>query len=174
VSSALNERLGWPYVSFSSYIRAEARRRGLPDERRVLQDLAAGMIDEYGWDRFCQEMLDYSGLDRGQAPFIVEGARHFETVEALRRLLSPVPVLLIYLAVSDEERNQRLAREGVDEETGSQWERHSTEREVLEVLPKAADLVVDADQPLGDLANTVSEFLIGGESVTQRPANGRE
>ncbi|HEX2070127.1 MAG TPA: hypothetical protein VHF90_00580 [Thermoleophilaceae bacterium] len=89
----------------------------------------------------------------------MEGVRHVGTLEGLRSVFSPVPVRLVHLAVSDAERNRRLAAEGVDAATGARWEQHSTEREVLAELPAIADLVVCADQPREQVLAEVSSWL---------------
>lgn len=162
LARALSEALGWPGTSFSSWIREEASRRELPNDRRTLQDLGAQLIEELGWDVFCRQMLQHANLSADDAPFIVEGLRHLGTLVGLRRVLAPVPVVLVHLDVSDKERLRRLESEGVDQAEAARWERHSTEIEVINRLPEAADLVVDADLPANQVANTVIAWL--GES----------
>lgn len=159
LAAGLERELGWQTASFSSWIRAEARERGLAEERRPLQDLGARLIEELGWDEFCLAMLRHARVGPADAPFAVEGIRHVGTLDGLRDVLAPVEVVLVHLNVSDEERNRRLAAEGVDVETGAAWERHWTEQEVLNALPTAADLVIDGDQPKRDVLATVVNWL---------------
>lgn len=159
LATELSESLRWPWTSFSSYVRAEAQRRGIPETRRALQDLGAGLIDELGAEEFCRRMLEHGTVSVESAPFIVEGVRHLAVLKALRRVLAPAKVLHVHLDVSDAERNRRLAGEGVSAAEGQQWERHSTERDVLAGLPGAADLLVDADRAREEVANTVVEWL---------------
>jgi adenylate kinase family enzyme len=159
LTDALAETLGWPSTSFSAYVRATAADRGLPEERRPLQDLGAAMIEEMGPRRFVEGALAYAHLDPRSGPLLIEGARHVATWEALREVASPMPAALIYLAVSDSERNRRLAAEGISAAAGREWEEHSTEYEVLHLLEAAADLVVDADRPKDYVANTAVAWL---------------
>jgi hypothetical protein len=159
LATALEERLGWPAASFSRWIRAEAHRRGIPEERRTLQDLGADLIVELGWRDFCLGMLRHANLGRGDAPFVVEGVRHLGTLAALRDVVAPAPLRLVHLSVSDAERDRRLAAEGVDAATGAAWELHSTEQEVIAGLPEVADLVVDADRPREEVLRTVLDWL---------------
>lgn len=159
LAEALGSALGWPWASFSSYIKSEAKRRGLPLERRALQDLGAELIEELGWAGFVEAMLADRGLDPTRPPFIIEGVRHRGTLEGLREVVAPTRVVAIYLDVSDSERNRRLAAEGISPAEGAEWERHSTEFEVLNYLPNEADLVVDADEPATEVAKNAEKFL---------------
>jgi adenylate kinase family enzyme len=169
LARALSATLGWPESSFSAWIRAEARRGGLREERRVLQDLGAELLGELGPQTFCHQMLQHAGLETADAPFIIEGIRHLDTLDGLRQLLEPAQVVSIHLDVSDEERLRRLAREGVGPREAARWEEHSTEFEVLKGLPQAADLVVDADRPAAHVANTVIAWLKQHEDRPFRP-----
>jgi adenylate kinase family enzyme len=159
LTDALSAALGWPSTSFSAYVRATAADRGLPEERRTLQDLGAEMIEETGPRGFVEGALAHADLDPRDGPLLIEGARHVRVWEALREVASPLPAVLIYLAVSDSERDRRLAAEGISDEEGRKWEEHSTEYEVLHLLPSAADLVLDADQPKDYVANSAVEWL---------------
>jgi adenylate kinase family enzyme len=159
LTETLASELGWPRTSFSGYVRDTARRRGLPEERRVLQDLGAEMIAELGPRAFVEGALAHADLAPQDAPFLIEGVRHASTLEALEEVADPVPVALVYLAVSDEERNRRLAAEGISAQEGREWEEHSTEQEVLDLLEGKADLVLDADRPRDYVAKTALQWL---------------
>jgi len=162
LAGALAGELGWPQTSFSSFVRAVAAERGLPEERRALQDLGAGLIEELGPRGFVEGALDYAGLSGEDIPFLIEGVRHVVTWDALREVVAPASALLIYLTVSDRERDRRLAAEGISAAEGREWERHSTEHDVLHLLEAKADFVLDADQPADYVANTVVEWLREG------------
>jgi adenylate kinase family enzyme len=159
---ALADGLGWPQTSFSSFVRAIAADRGLGEDRRTLQDLGAEMIETLGPRGFVEGALDHAGLASSNAPFVIEGVRHVTTLEALKWVVAPHPVALIYLAVSDDERDRRLAAEGISAAEGSRWEEHSTEYDVLHRLEEAADLVIDADLPRDFVANTAVTWLSQG------------
>jgi adenylate kinase family enzyme len=159
LATALSHELDLPQTSFSSYVRATAVSRQLGATRQVLQDLGAEMIERLGPRGFVEGALDHAGLTPDDAPFVIEGVRHVTVLEAMREVAAPLPVTLIYLAVSDEERNRRLAAEGISAAEGSQWEKHSTEYDVLHRLQAEADLVIDADQPRDFVANTALDWL---------------
>lgn len=145
LANALSRSQGWPRASFSDYVRSEAARRGVPEARRDLQELGAQLVETQGGAGFAAAALQHAGLGRGDLPLVVEGARHVSTLRGLRTTLGPHPVFHLHLDVSNEERDRRLAAEGVSPAEGARWERHSTEREVLTVLPRTAGLVIDAD-----------------------------
>jgi len=160
LATALAAELGWPSASFSSYVRAEARRRAIEERRRRLQDLGALMIETMGPRAFVEGMLDNAGLTTAaDSPLLVEGVRHLTVLGALREVASPVPTQLVYLDVSDTERNRRLAAEGVPAKEGDEWEEHSTEYDVLHRLEPEAELVIDADKPADFVANTALDWL---------------
>ena len=162
LTAALSSELEWPSASFSSYVRAEAGRRAIAEERLQLQDLGAAMIETMGPRAFVEGMLDNAGLTiAAAAPLLVEGVRHLTVLEALRQVAAPIPTRLIYLDVSDAERNRRLRAEGVSVEEGEEWEQHSTEYDVLNRLPAAADLTADADMLADFVAKTALDWLIG-------------
>jgi adenylate kinase family enzyme len=159
LTQALAETLGWPQTSFSSYVRATATARRLPEDRRTLQDLGAEMIEGMGARRFVEGALAHARFTLVDAPFLIEGVRHVSTLEALKEVAAPVPARLIYLKVSDEERDRRLAAEGIAPAEGREWETHSTEHDVLHLLESRADLVIDADRPRDYVAKTALEWL---------------
>lgn len=146
IAQALAEQLGWPSASFGDYVRNEARRAGRPDDRETLQELGAELIVRLGWDEFCRRTLAHGGIEHGPTPCVVEGVRHLDALQGLRQVVQPLPVYLVHLDVVDEERDRRLASEGVSAERGAAWERHSTERDVAEALPDRADLRVAVEE----------------------------
>jgi adenylate kinase family enzyme len=159
LADSLAAALGWPHTSFSGYVKATAAARGLPQERRVLQDLGEEMIADRAAASFVEGALAEAGLLPVRAPLLIEGVRHLKVWEALREVAGTMPSALIYLVVSDAERERRLAAEGVSAQEGRRWEEHSTEREVLELLEGHADIVIDADMPRDFVANTALEWL---------------
>jgi chloramphenicol 3-O-phosphotransferase len=144
VADALSQTLGWPRAAFGDYVRAQAQLRGLSEERESLQELGGLLIEQLGWLAFCEQTLRFSGLDGGSAPCLVDGVRHIEALTALREIFGPVPVWLVYIAVEDRERYQRLAAGEVSAARAEAWELHPTEQQNLAELPEAADLVVQS------------------------------
>jgi hypothetical protein len=160
VTSLLNDRFGWQHMAFGDYVRDVAADRGIPDDRRSLQDLGESMIETLGLEAFCMSALEASGLDANSAPCLIEGVRHLPVLECLRQVFEPIPVLYVHLDVADGQRNQRLAAGGISEEEGDDWEVHSTERDVRLELPASADLRIDASfRTAEEVANAVETWL---------------
>lgn len=157
IANSLAGRLNWPLASFGDYVRSEALSRGRTDKREDLQDLGATLITTLGIDEFCRLTLAHADLDNNSAPCIVEGVRHLDALTALRRLFEPVPVYLIHLDISDEERQKRLEAEGVTLDRGAAWEQHDTEQDVAQILPDQAELLV----PVGDMPEPALATIIG-------------
>ena len=157
VAADLGHATGWPVASFGGYVRHEARRRQLDPDRDNLQRLGEDIIKTLGWREFCLQCLRHAGLDMSSVPCIVEGIRHQRVLAELRDLFRPVPVLFVYLGIDDSSRNQRLSAKGVTTEAGAAWERHSTERDVIEgVLADQADLLIDG---ASEVAVTVDRII---------------
>jgi hypothetical protein len=168
LTETLGRRLLWPTTSFSSYVRATATARGLPIERQTLQDLGAEMIDEMGPSGFVDGALRHGGPEFAGPPFVIEGVRHLVTEEALRDAVRPTGLGLIFLAVSDRERDRRLAAEGVSPSEGRRWEEHSTEHDVLDGLESVADLVIDADRSKAFVADSAIAWVKGVSACSIR------
>jgi thymidylate kinase len=160
LTAALAASLDWPSASFSSYVRAEASGRKIEPRRRQLQDLGARMIEMLGPTAFVEGMLHNAGLTiAADSPLFIEGVRHLTVLGALREIACPIPTQLIYLDISDAERNRRLGAEGVSPSEGEEWERHSTEYDVLHWLKGEAKVVINADRPADFVANTTLDWL---------------
>jgi dephospho-CoA kinase len=154
VSRKIADALGWPYVSFGNYVRTIARQRGLDESRQTLQKIGAALIKD-NCEQFCWSVLDQADWNPGQ-PLIIDGLRHIEVVETLRRIISPFILRVIYIEVTDDVRESRLSEEGIlDSEQLSQIELHSTEVQVETLLPKTADLIVDGSNTLDDLVSEI-------------------
>ena len=148
VAIALAHRLGWPYVGFGDYVRSEAVRQGLdPESREVLQRLGQDLLRQ-DLDGFCRAVLAQSDRAPRQG-LIVDGVRHIAVLDTLRRLLAPIPVRLIYLAVSNDVRQLRLDAAGRCagcDAAGA--EDHPSEMLAALSLPATADAVLDGNRDL--------------------------
>lgn len=157
LSSRVAESLGWPYASFGAYVRAVAHQRGLDESREVLQEIGASLVKDP--ETFCREILDQAAWRPG-SPLIIDGVRHVEVVEALRRLVAPSSLRIVFIQVTDKARVSRLPEEEIKGVTQLQkLETHSTEVQVRTVLPELADLIVDGDKEPGELVEEVVNWV---------------
>jgi cytidylate kinase len=158
VSIEVAKRLGLPRASFGDYVRSAATSKGLDSTaREILAPLGEQIIEELGWDEFCRRVLQASGWD-GSSGLIVDGIRHLQALQQIQAITSPLPVLLVHLQLSrDALVNSRQKGKGVEQLAGA--EKHSTEIQVTEQLPNAADLLLDAGLPLDAIVNAINEFI---------------
>lgn len=145
VASGLSERLGWPVASFGDYVRAQAKQSGLGTERESLQEVGAGLIETLGPECITLRALAHAGLSTDTVPCVIDGIRHESVWTALHELFSPSRMVLVFITVDDETRDQRLSDAGVSAVEGRRWEKHSTEVEVATRLQSLADLTVTMD-----------------------------
>lgn len=164
ISSEVAKTLGWPRASFGDYVRTIARNAGLEESREVLQEIGATLI-ERGIDDFCRAVLAQSGWNAGE-PLVIDGIRHAEVVAALRRLVAPLEMRVVYLDVKDEKRLDNLRkREDSLPEKLDLVEAHATEEQVKNVLPELADLRLPGDRPIEELVTTIVTWIHQGDSA---------
>jgi dephospho-CoA kinase len=158
LSQAVAMSLGCPRVSFGSYMRAEATRRGLPDDRKTLQDIGKELVarDPEG---LCRGVLAQAGWIPGGA-LVVDGVRHVEIAGLLRRLVSPSEFRLVHVSASDSARLKRLAFRGENAGDLQVLDAHSTERDVRDRLRELSDLRVDGERPLEVVIEEVSRWAV--------------
>jgi transcriptional regulator with XRE-family HTH domain/dephospho-CoA kinase len=164
VSTEVAKVLGWPRASFGDYVRTFARNAGLDESREVLQGLGEELI-ERGVDDFCKAVLANSGWNAGE-PLVIDGIRHAEVIESLRRLVAPLEMRVVYLDVSDQKRLENLReREEVVPAKLKLMETHPTEEQVKELLPDLADLRLSGDRPVPELVTTVVKWIHQGDGI---------
>ena len=165
LSSEVAKSLGWRRASFGDYLRTLAKSSGLDDNsREVLQYLGASLIEK-GVDDFCRAVLTHYGWNAGE-PLIIDGIRHAEVVESLRKLVAPLELRMVFLDVEDEQRLKRLKAQ--DERTIENLalvERHVTEQQVKDLLPDLADLRLSSNRPVSELVSTLVNWIHQGDGT---------
>jgi ribosome-binding protein aMBF1 (putative translation factor)/dephospho-CoA kinase len=164
LSIEVAQALGWPRASFGDYLRNVARSEGLDESREVLQELGESFV-ERDVDAFCRAVLAHYDWKAGE-PLIIDGIRHAEVVEALRKLVAPLEVRIVFLDVNDQKRIERLQQfdESIPKKIET-IEKHPTEQQVREVLPGLADLHLAGDRSIGELAETVVNWIQQGDGA---------
>lgn len=153
ISRAVAETLRRPLVSFSAEVRAAAVARGLPSGRKGLQELGEILIAE-GWDSFCSGTLAQAG--NSLTPPIIDGVRHQDAIQSLRKLLAPTPIVIVFLDVPKERRVSRLIKRGQTIQEIEKADQHPTEAE-LPLVRAEADLLLIND---GSIEEVVEEFVL--------------
>ena len=158
ISTAVAEVLGWPRTGFGDYVRALAAQRGLPEDRQSLQRLGESLVNEKPGE-FCRMVLDQAKWEPGKS-LVVDGIRHAAIVSALREMVAPAELLLVFVAVPDSLREARVRRrDGQDHVPLDLLDSHSTESDVERLLSKMADLTVEGNGPTEVLASEIAVWV---------------
>lgn len=155
--SALSSRTEWQSVNLGSYLKLLAG----PDfqgDRRALQEMGARLVSHsLSW--VCQGVLTHAGWREGTG-LILDGIRNAVVVKEFRRLVSPTPLLLVYVVTRDTVRearySERASSSGI---TLSETETHYMEQEPARTLPELADIIVRGDMTLNDEVAYVSQRI---------------
>jgi hypothetical protein len=146
-------------------VRDQAAAMGLdPTSRDTLQELGANLIRDKGVPWLCIQVIGRASWDQ-RRPLVIDGVRHSEVLDEVTRQVSGHDTVLVHLAFDSLNHSAR----GVDDESRLRAEGHSTERDVLTVLPSRADLVVSSSKPLDVVVDTVLVYLRERHYVS-RPA----
>jgi cytidylate kinase len=144
ISTALAEDMGWKRGSFGDFVRSVVGTRGMQPTRQVLQDIGAE-LESQDAIVFCRDVLKAAGWNPGES-IVIDGIRHARVLSVLRELVAPAPLFFVFLDAEDQSRRQRLyQRDSIDAEALAVAESHSTEHEVISVLPDLADLRLSSD-----------------------------
>ena len=168
LSSEVAKALDWKRVSFGDYVRIVAKSQGMEPSREVLQELGETLARTP--DEFCRSMLAHFGWESGE-PVVIDGIRHREIVDALRRAVAPLELRLVFIDVADEKRRERLdqERDNVTDKL-AHVEKHSTEKQVEKVLPGIADLTVTTESDVNQVVQQIVTWVHQGDSTTLEAA----
>lgn len=157
LARAVADSLGWACVGFSDEVRRVAASRRLGDDRTTLAEVGALLVRDEP-NAFCRAVLARGGWTPGQ-PIVIHGLRHISILSEMNAIVAPLTVKHIHVQVPPEVRTDRLRRRGESEV--ATLDAHSTERDVVEMLPRLADLVVDGAAPVRTNAARVVDWLRG-------------
>jgi hypothetical protein len=162
LAAVLSSRLEVPSGSFGAEVRRTAAERGLslepaPIERETLMRLGEELVSR-NLPEFCRRVLDAAGWLPGR-PVVIEGVRHGAVAAELRRLVAPMPLLLVMIDTPAPIREDRLASEGAGPMTRAAMDAHSTEREVSAGLGRDAEMILDGTLDVEHNADAVLATL---------------
>ena len=158
VADALCHALGADQLSFGTYVRELAAQRGLPTDRRTLQDLGDGLVRQDP-EQFVEGAL--AAFRPGGSTIIAEGVRHQVIIGALRDVADSqgAGFCHVHLAAPDSVRRERLRARGHSDREARAAYQHSAEQESVAWLSLNADLRLDASAPVGGLVATICSHL---------------
>jgi dephospho-CoA kinase len=156
VSTGVAKALGSARVSFGNYVRTITQLRGLEDCRENWQAVGESLIQE-DLNQFCAAVLAQAPWEPG-GPLVVDGVRHVEVAQALKALVSPSGLRLIYIDADEKSRERRLREGCPDDKPLAELEHHSTEVQVKTELRRLADLVVDGTRSPEELIREIAAW----------------
>ena len=156
LSEAVALSLACPRVSFGGFMRSEARRRGFATDRKTLQAIGEELVARDP-DSLCRAVLGQAGWSPGGA-LVIDGVRHVDIATRLSRIVKPSEFRLSHVTLGKDTRTARFAARADGKGELADFESHSTERDVQRGLPEQAHLVVDGDQPIEALIETIARW----------------
>jgi cytidylate kinase len=144
----------WPNSSVRSFgdlVRRRARADGLPLDRATLQETGLRLIAE-GWPGFVDELLADVPPDADM--LIVDGVRHVEAAEELRRRFPDVPVRLVFLKADAKTLQRRFEERDESDDVLD----HRVESS-LESVADVADLEIVTSLPSYNIAAKIRSLL---------------
>jgi cytidylate kinase len=165
LSQQVADALGWKRASFGEYVRAHAKSQGLDENSRdVLQAVGQRLVDKDPVD-FCRAVLAHFGWTSGE-PLVIDGVRHVVVVDALRKIVAPLDLRVVFVDVSEKTRLKRI--QDTDRDVASRMseiETHATEREVPSVVRDLAARRVEGDRPVKDVVQDILAWVHRGDGV---------
>ena len=121
--------------------------------------MGAELVSNHGYEGLSEQVIANAKWD-GNRDLVIDGIRHVDVLEAIKRNVTPTPVLLIYLQLdSQPELDSRAEHRGITPLSRPKLEAKSTERDVIEALPAVADIVVSAEQPMDQIVLKINALL---------------
>lgn len=143
LASKLEERLGWPRVKFSDYIKAMiGADGGEPENRTQLQSYGQKLVQNR-LQEFVDGVLAMAPDWRRGGDLIVDGLRHVEVLLTLKQKVAPSRMLYVYVSVDPLRREEDAKNRGIAEQMLYRYDRDLTEAQLARILPAYADLKVD-------------------------------
>src|SRR5262249_10188002 len=107
LSQELADALGWRRASFGEYVRAYAKSQGLDEKSRdVLQAVGQSLVEKDVVD-FCRSVLAHFGWTSGE-PLVIDGVRHAAVVDALRQIVAPLDLRVVFVDINEKTRLKRI------------------------------------------------------------------
>ncbi len=152
---SLADSLGWPHTSFGDYVRSVADQRSAGQSREVLQQIGEELIST-ALESFTRAVISQVPWQQG---CVVDGVRHMEVLVAIKQIVGPLPVFLVFIDVPDAVRKQRLRDRGMTDQEIDAADHHEIEAQVRTVISERADIHVDglAEIPLS--VSRIRQFL---------------
>ena len=139
IGKMLANEIGGIHGSVSDFLKAELKKQGITTPtREQLQDLGANYI-ENGWIKFASQTVKYIGR-KEELPFVIDGVRHINFLNAIKMICWPAPVYEIVLRANDDTLQEHISLRGAEAFDPTHYAGGN-----LGGLFSAADIVIDID-----------------------------
>lgn len=152
---SLANSLGWLHTSFGDYVRSVADQRGAGQSREVLQQIGEELIST-SLESFTRAVVSRVPWQQG---CVVDGVRHMEVLAAIKQIVIPLPVFLVFIDIPEAVRKQRLRDRGMTDQEIDSADHHEIEAQVRTVISEQADLHVDGLWEIQSTVNQIRQFL---------------
>lgn len=156
IAVALAERLHWPRVKFSDYIKSRLEGAGgTSEDRRMLQKVGQELV-QTDVESFVLGVLAQAEEWKAGDDLVVDGLRHTEVRLALLNAIKPSTLYYVHVEV-DEATRQSTAENvrGIQERLLYRYDQDLTEAQLPKILPAYADQIVDGSLPAGMVAEKI-------------------
>ncbi len=173
LSTKISNNEGWRRLSFGDYIRKQAEEKpeyeSLSDDEKAgyLQNLGNELINNEGYEKFCQNFLEFNNWDHNEN-LVIDGVRHKEIIQKLMKF--SLKVFMIFIQVDDEEIHRRILEEDGTEEDFQHYietEQHPTESQVIKTLKLYADKILDGNKNEDILFEEINDWLSHREQAEE-------
>jgi hypothetical protein len=161
LAEKLEQRLHWPRVKFSDYIKQRIEAEGDdPNDRLVQQQYGQRLVQNHlkSFVEGVLAMIPNWQVEGGN--LIVDGLRHIEVLLVLKELLADEFRIFYVHVKPDPLRRESGARErGLNDQDMYRYDRALSEAQMNRILPAYADLEVDASLGIGLAIQDIEEHL---------------
>ena len=163
LADRLADRLGWPKVKFSDYIRQRIAQSGEQADSRVLQQQFGQRLVQNHLAEFVEGVLALAPANwTAQGNLIVDGLRHVEVLLSLRELVQEKAgskVFYVHVKPDPLKREEGALARGIQEQEMYRYDRALSEAQMNRILPAYADLEVDGAMGLSLNLQDIEEQL---------------
>ena len=130
----------------------------------MLQAVGQRLVEKDPVD-FCRAVLAHFGWTSGE-PLVIDGIRHAAIVDALRKIVAPLDLRVVFVDVSEKTRLKRIQNTDRDVVTRmNEIEAHATEREVPSIVRDLAARRVEGDRPVKDVVQDILGWVHQGDGL---------
>lgn len=149
LAEKLQDRLHWPRVKFSDYIKQRIQADGDdPEDRALLQEYGQRLVQNH-LTGFVEGVLAMAPGWEVDGNLIVDGLRHVEVLLKLRELIDGPNVLYVHVKPDPLKREPAAQARGLHEQDMYRYDRALSEAQMNRILPAYADLEIDGSLGFG-------------------------